>query len=66
MLPSKRIPTVADDNEMLAEEIRLGKWLIAEKAKLRHGEWKEWLGRNFKGSQRTAQVYMKLARNPSR
>ena len=59
----KKTPTVANDEKILAEEIRLGKWLIAEKQKLKHGEWKDWLTRNFGGSQRTAQVYMKLARN---
>jgi hypothetical protein len=38
-----------------------GNALLAAKAQCRHGEWLGWLADNFKGSERTAQNYMRLA-----
>jgi hypothetical protein len=35
--------------------------LWAAKAKVRHGEWLPWLKKNFPFTQRTAQLYMRLA-----
>src|SRR5262245_43644203 len=47
-----------------AEDARAaGKMLIGVKAKLPHGAWLPWLRANLTLSERTAQVYMKLARN---
>lgn len=46
--------------------ISAGELLIAQKAELAHGEWLPWLEANFNGSERTAQNYMRLARDPQR
>ena len=46
--------------------IRAGEVLSAAKAQLAHGEWLPWLAENFDGSERAAQVYMKVAANPQR
>jgi Protein of unknown function (DUF3102) len=44
--------------------IRAGEGLIEAKATLRHGQWLPWLEENFPGfSARSAQNYMRLARN---
>lgn len=43
--------------------IRAGKLLIAAKEQIGHGGWAAWLSESFKGSERTAQVYMRLARH---
>jgi hypothetical protein len=43
--------------------IRAGELLIEAKAQLGHGEWLPWLRDNFVGSRRSAQDYMRLARN---
>ncbi len=44
---------------------RSGQLLIAAKARVRQsmgsGMWRDWLGKNFRGTQRTAQKYMRLA-----
>src|SRR4051812_30321718 len=40
-----------------------GTGLQKVKAQLGHGEFLPWLTQNFEGSQRTAQTYMKLARD---
>lgn len=40
-----------------------GDMLAEKKASLQHGEWGAWLAQHFEGSQNTAGVYMKLARN---
>lgn len=37
--------------------------LISAKGKLAHGQWTAWLAENFHGSERTAQLYMRLARH---
>ena len=36
--------------------------LLQAKSQLHHGEWAEWLKKNFHGSKRTAQTYMRVAR----
>jgi hypothetical protein len=45
--------------------IRAGELLIEAKAALRHGEWLPWLSSNFRGSPRSAQTHMRLARHPN-
>jgi hypothetical protein len=42
--------------------IRAGKLLLEAKIAVRHGDWSEWLASNCRVSERTAQVYMQLAR----
>ncbi len=41
--------------------IEAGKLLIEAKAACQHGSWGDWLSTNFRGSQRTAQGYMRVA-----
>jgi hypothetical protein len=43
---------------------RMAVWqaLIAAKAQVKHGEWQPWLAENFDASERTARVYMALAK----
>ncbi len=48
----------------LEHAIRAGELLLRAKAQVKHGEWLPWLDANFKGSARTAQGYMRLARYP--
>lgn len=43
--------------------LTIGKGLIEAKAKLSHGEWLPWLTEQVEFSERTAQNFMKLARN---
>jgi hypothetical protein len=50
----------------LRHAIRAGELLIQAKAQVRHGKWLPWLRENFERSERTAQLYMSLARNPQR
>lgn len=50
----------------LARAVDAGRALIVAKAQVPHGAWGVWLVRNFEGSDRIAQDYMKLARNPRR
>jgi 16S rRNA G966 N2-methylase RsmD len=47
---------------MVEHAIRAGDALVAVKAQLKHGEWLPWLDANFDGSERTARVYMQLAK----
>jgi hypothetical protein len=42
--------------------IRAGKLLQAAKIAVRHGDWSEWLATNCRVSERSAQLYMQLAR----
>jgi len=42
--------------------IRAGKLLLAAKIAVRHGDWSEWLATNCRVSERSAQLYMQLAR----
>jgi hypothetical protein len=42
--------------------VRAGEHLIAVKAEIVHGQWRPWLQANCKFSERTAQAYMRLAR----
>lgn len=46
----------------LDHAIRAGELLIEAKSELPHGSWLAWLDENFEGSERTAQVYMVLAK----
>ena len=39
-----------------------GRLLIAAKARVPHGQWGEWIDTNCEFSERTAQVYMRVAR----
>jgi hypothetical protein len=43
-----------------------GKHLWALKKQMGHGNWLDWLKRNFKGSERTARYYMRLAKGHQR
>src|SRR5262245_26077312 len=42
--------------------IRAGKLLLEAKIAVRHGDWTEWLAANCHVSERSAQLYMQLAR----
>ncbi len=46
----------------LAHAVRAGELLTEAKSRVRHGEWGRWLEENFEGSARSAQAYMKVAR----
>ena len=46
----------------LNHAVRAGELLVEAKSRVKHGEWGSWLGDNFEGSARTAQAYMKVAR----
>ena len=43
--------------------IAAGELLIEAKAKVQHGQWLPWLRDNCEMSERTAQLYMRLAKN---
>jgi N6-adenosine-specific RNA methylase IME4 len=45
---------------------RSGEALAAAKAQVGHGGWLPWLAANFDGSERIAQMYMRVAANPQR
>jgi hypothetical protein len=47
----------------LAHAIRAGELLHEAKALCTHGAWLPWLAANFEGSERTAQLYMRVATN---
>lgn len=47
----------------LSRAMEAGELLIEAKAQVDHGEWGAWLSENFEGSERSAQAYMKVARN---
>ncbi len=47
----------------LSRAVEAGELLIEAKGNVGHGEWGAWLSENFEGSERTAQAYMKVARN---
>lgn len=51
---------------MLEHAMKAGEALLAAKAQLAHGEWLPWLAGNFNGTDRLAQMYMKVASNPKR
>jgi hypothetical protein len=42
--------------------IRAGKLLLEAKIAVQHGDWSEWLATNCRVSERSAQLYMQLAR----
>lgn len=77
VLARQRLPVLAEDinrehglcvashRDSLRHAIICGRLLIAAKAQVPHGEWLEWLGGNFNGSERAAQGYMRLAREPN-
>jgi hypothetical protein len=46
----------------LAHAVRAGELLMQAKALCAHGAWLPWLAANFEGSERTAQAYMRVAR----
>lgn len=46
----------------LNHAVRAGELLAEAKGRVKHGEWGSWLEENFEGSARTAQAYMKVAR----
>lgn len=48
--------------EGLAHAVRAGELLVEAKAQVKHGQWEQWVTENFEGSPRTAQAYMKVAR----
>jgi hypothetical protein len=48
--------------EGLRHALRAGELLIEAKSRCAHGTWGAWLAENFEGSERTAQAYMKVAR----
>jgi hypothetical protein len=46
----------------LAHALAAGRLLTEAKSHTKHGEWGNWLKANFEGSARTAQAYMRVAR----
>jgi phage N-6-adenine-methyltransferase len=46
----------------LGHALKAGDLLMEAKSRTGHGEWGRWLAKNFEGSERTAQAYMKVAR----
>ena len=46
----------------LRHAVRAGELLAEAKGQVKHGEWGRWLEENFEASERTAQAYMKVAR----
>jgi len=46
----------------LAHAVKAGQLLVEAKTHTKHGEWGGWLADNFEGSVRTAQAYMRVAR----
>ena len=56
----------ADFQSGLQHVIDCGGGLIEAREALAHGEWLPWLNANFPLSERTAQIYMRFARNPKR
>lgn len=46
----------------LNHAVRAGELLVEAKDQVEHGRWGQWLADNFEGSARTAQAYMKVAR----
>jgi hypothetical protein len=48
----------------LQHAVLVGEKLIEAKSLVIHGQWLPWLRENFADSERTAQLYMRLARNP--
>jgi hypothetical protein len=64
------LATGANDEHALAKAaaktaldhaMQAGLYLAEAKAQLRHGEWAHWLAAHFRGSERTARAYMRLA-----
>ena len=54
---------VAYAGQAVEHACRAGEWLIQAKGQLEHGEWQAWLAKNVRFSDRTAQGYMRLAKN---
>ena len=50
----------------LSHALRAGELLSEAKSQVQHGQWGEWLKKNFEGSERTAQAYMKVFRERRR
>src|SRR5262249_4049118 len=48
------------------QAIEAGRLLLQAKATVRHGNWLEWVGANCRFSERTAQLYMRLAEEAPR
>ena len=48
--------------QMLEAARACGELLLEQKRHVLHGEWLDWLERNFEGSGRTARAYMRIAR----
>jgi hypothetical protein len=46
----------------LRHAVRAGELLTEAKGQVKHGEWGRWVAENFKGSERTAQAYMRVWR----
>jgi hypothetical protein len=71
-----RLPALADEihveleaadrdwHSAVGHAIAAGGLLTEAKALVKHGEWLPWVAANFPGSERTAQLYMRLAANP--
>lgn len=56
---------VRNSRAAVVQAVNAGRLLIAAKAKVEHGQWKQWLEENWQGdgrSERTARNYMELAR----
>jgi Protein of unknown function (DUF3102) len=56
----------ATQSAAIAHAIACGTALLEAKAMLPHGEWLPWLADNVDFGERTAQHYMRIARNPQR
>jgi hypothetical protein len=56
---------IASCRDSLRHALLAGRMLIEAKGQVPHGEWLDWLRTNFHGSERAAQGYMRLARDPN-
>ena len=73
-LPSELPARINDAHEKVKQALRrgaehaveAGRLLLQAKATVRHGNWLEWVGANCKFSERTAQLYMRLAEEAPR
>jgi len=50
-------------NTSLQHALKAGRLLLEAKRQVDHGEWGDWLHENFKGSDRTARIYMRVFRH---
>jgi len=60
----EHVAVIRARDEFVEHAIKAGEALIEAKAQVKHGEWRAWLEDHFDASERTAQIYMRVAGNP--